>query len=197
MNTKKSIKTTLALFVLAIMLVLPVFNSSAASTTFTISTNDSVKPGEQFTLELSVSNNTGFAGFDLELHYSNTSLTLVKTEFSSELKNAGTTNHSSSTSVMPYKLTFASKENFKSNTWLVKFTFKLSPNAKLENHEVYVSGSVINSSGSSVKPTFTKGGVVAVCAHDTNESLWVEFNHTEATCISPSRTYYRCSECQQ
>lgn len=196
-NLKRSLITSMTVFVLALILLLPTFNSNAAGTVFSMSTDSSVKPGEQFTLELSVNSNEGFAAFDFELHYSNTSLTLVKTEFSDSLKNAGIVNSSNSISEMPYKLTFASNENYKSNATLVKFTFKLASNAKLENHEVYVTGSAVNADGKTLSATFNKGGVVAVCSHDTNPSLWVRFNHIEATCTTPSRTYYRCSECQQ
>jgi len=196
-NIKKSLITSLTLALLVLTLLLPTFSLSAAGTVFTMSTDSSVKLGEEFTIELTVSSNEGFAGFDFDLHYSNTSLTLVKVEFSDELKKAGTVKSSNSISEMPYKLVFAADTNYKANTLLARFTFRLADNAKLENHEVYVTGSAVKADGKTLSATFQKGGVVAVCSHDTNDSLWVQYNHTEATCTSPSRTYYRCSECQQ
>lgn len=194
---KKLLVTSLTLTVMTLILLLPTFSSSAAGTVFTMSTKSDVKPGDEFTIDLTVSSNEGFAAFDFELHYSNTSLTLVKVEFSNSLKNAGTAKKSDSTSAMPYKLTFAAGNDFTQNTKLATFTFRLADNAKLENHEVYVTGSAVDENDKALNATFQKGGVVPTCSHDTNPSLWVQFNHTEATCTTPSRTYYRCTECLQ
>ena len=196
-KNKKKIITFITLVFMTLILLLPTFGSNAAGTVFYMTTDSSVKAGEEFTIDLMVSSNEGFAGFDFELHYSNTSLTLVKMEFSSELKKAGIVRSSDSISEMPYKLVFAADKNYTASTWLAQFTFRLADNAKLENHEVYVSGTAYKADGKTLDATFKKGGVVAVCSHDTNSSLWVQYNHTEATCTTPSRTYYRCSECQQ
>lgn len=179
--------------------LIPTFCINAASTAFVVSTTDSVKPGEEFKLEIKVNSNSGFAGFDFELHYSNTSLTLKKVEFAKALSDAGLVNTSDSISEMPYKLTFASANNFTQNTTLVTLTFKLSSNAKLENHEVYITGEAVTSTNQKINATFQKGGVVPICSHtsDLNAAPWVKFNYVEATCTTPARTYYRCSECQQ
>jgi len=194
---KSSLMLKAALLSLILITLVPGFASNASGTVFYMTTESSATPGEEFTVDLMVSSNEGFAGFDFELHYSNTSLTLVKVEFSSALKAKGIVDSSKSIKEMPFKFAFASKESFKENISLATFTFKLASNAKLENHEVYVSGEATTINGKRLDATFKKGGVVAICSHDTNQSLWVKFNHTEATCTTPARTYYRCSECQQ
>lgn len=191
---KRSLIISMAVLTLTLLLTLPVFRSHGAGTVFSVTTDSSVEAGEIFIIDLIVTTDEGFAAFDLDLHYSNTSLELIKIEFTDTIKAAGNVKSSDKA---PYKLTFAAGEDFAADTSLAKLTFKLTEGASLENHEVYVTGSVIKADGSPVDAQFRSGGVVAVCSHDTDQSLWKQFNYTEATCTTPSQTYYRCSECQQ
>ena len=116
-----------ALFLIALsllfILLLPSLKSNAASTSFAVSSVNKVHPGETFTVTISISGNTGIAGFDLELHYSNTSLTLTNVKYSDYFQDHGTTKNSSSYTVIPYSMTWADGKEYSQNSTVATLTF--------------------------------------------------------------------------
>ncbi len=195
MNKKRVIFIILMLPVLAFLLsasVLPVF---AASPTFSLDTNAKVYPGDTFTLTFSSTGDTTCKGLVIDLHYSNTSLTLTNVKIESTASVSG---KSSNNAEIPYRIAFASSSTVKKGA-VVTYTFKLASDAALGDYQIYVDGEYAGSDGKVGTLSPVTKNVSVVCPHekDANSKLWVQTSHTAATCSAYEETIYRCSECSE
>lgn len=115
--------------VLAVLMCLPASISVyAANPNLTVTGPDSVKPGETFTVSVSVNDNPGIAGFEMLISFDTSKLTLVKAEVGVKMASRSITlNTDEGKPMSSYRevtANYAQASNFKTTGEYVKVTFK-------------------------------------------------------------------------
>ncbi len=133
MNFKKALRITVSI-VLAIVLCLPaVLPVYAASPSLSVTAPASVKPGETFTVSVSVNDNPGIASWRITLSFDTSKLILVSAEAGAKMASRGITlNTDQGGNMQDYSeivAFYSAAANFKTTGEYLTATFKVSSSA--------------------------------------------------------------------
>gem|GEM_PF-2361314 len=194
---KKSLFVIIMLTVITAVALPLSFRSGADgnSAVITVENSDLGVAGKEFTLSVSISENSGFSSAELSINYNNNSLTLVSVSAGAALKNAYTLEAPDQTSSNPYTVKISSQQDITDNGELLKVRFRLSSSVKLNSqYSVFItcaSGKMKNSAGETVEVSAVSGGFYLTCEHKYIDSV------VNPTCTAEGYTNHQCSECRK
>ena len=193
MKFKKPLLITFILITLSIASCLGLGASAAQTAVFTVETDKTAVAGSSFTVDVTLNNNTGFAGLSLDLTYNQKYLTLEKVECSSVFEDMGAlVVMSEKVSAMPFTVQIASEDNIAYNGVVFTATFSLSKDATLGNYPIEVScgkNMMFDKDLNSIQTSCVAGGVSIECDHKYESTV------VDPKCDAKGYTEYRCTEC--
>lgn len=169
--------------------------SAAERAQIEVETNRTAVIGGEFTVDITIAENPGFAEFSFGLDYNQKYLTLVKVEAAQILEDVGAkVTYAKSITTYPYTVSVKSNENITGNgVVLFTATFKLSSSATLGTYNATCTKcSMKDKNGNTISVTARDGGVSIDCNHK-----YVFKEKIEPTCEAEGMTIYRCTECQK